>query len=222
MTSIKNILYISAASIFLAALFVSCKKNKDITIVLSGNVNDQNFGKKVNGASVSISSKKIENGSYNTSYKPIATTTTDVNGNYTFTFTRETVIDYKLVVSKENYFTHEEIISPDDVSTENGNIANVSFIPQSWIKVHIANENPINSDDRVDFSFYENTYNCEDCCNTLPITLYGKNVDTTYKCITWANKIVKHQALVYKLQISVKNGEIFTPHGDTAILEFSY
>lgn len=222
MTSLYRIILLSAASFLLVALFVSCKKNKEITIILSGNISDPNFNKKVSGASVTLLSKKVENGAYNTNYKTIATTTSDVNGNYSFTFTRETVIDYKLQISKENYFTHEEIISPDDISTENGNIIDISFIPQSWVRLKITNTNPYSANDRLDFSFYENTYDCESCCNTPAITLYGNDVDTTFKCTTWANKYLKYQAIVYKLQTSIKKGEIYTPQGDTAILEFSY
>ena len=222
MTVLKNILYIGAVSIFLAALFVSCKKNKEITILFSGNVSDPNFNQPVAEAVITLSSKNIENGSYNSNYKTVATTTTDVNGSYSFTFVRENVIDYKLTVTKNNYFSHEEIIIPDKLTTENGNVFNVSFIPQSWIRLHIVNENPTNTSDRLDFSFYENTYDCDYCCATLPITIYGESVDTTFKCATWANKTLGYQALVYKTQTSIKKGTIFTPFGDTAVLEFSY
>lgn len=211
--------------LFVTAFFLSCKKNKPIAITISGRISDPNQNNKsIADAVVSIYQKKLDNGSYNTNYKFISSTTTDAGGLYKIAFNKDNVIDYKIIIEKENYFVSETIYNPDKISTEDNNILNYSIYPKSWIKVHIRSDNPFNSTDKLSFSYFENLLeNCGSCCTYEPKVFIGNAIDTVIKCETWAYKTVGYQAFITKNGVSnIKNGTIYTPQGDTAMLNFYY
>ena len=224
-TFFKYILISSAVTLFVTAFFLSCKKNKPITITISGRISDPNQNNKsIADAVVSIYQKKLDNGSYNTNYKFITSTTTDAGGLFDLAFTKDNVIDYKIIVEKENYFLSETIYNPDKISTQQNNILNYSIYPKSWIKVHFRSDNPFNSNDKLSFSYYENLLEtCTSCCTYGPKTFIGNDIDTIIKCETWAYKTVSYQAFIIKNGVSnIRNGTIYTPQGDTAMLDFYY
>jgi hypothetical protein len=211
---------------FSTALFLSCKKDKPIVISVVGKISDPNQNNKaVQSATITIYSKKVSGGSFSNNYALITSVTSNSSGNYELNFERENAIDYKIVISKENYFSTDEIINSDEFSTESNNVINYNLYPKAWVKLRIVNDNPVNSNDRVDFNYLNSDLlqDCESCCTSQIKTFFGEVVDETFMCETWAFKTIGYQALVTKLNLgTVKNGSFSTSQGDTTFVTFAY
>ena len=164
----------------LSTLLISCKKGiADFT--LKGTVTDQTLDAPLVGATVKLYA--TEAGSLITSQ--LASTTTDAQGNYSFTFPRNKIETYYIQIEKPNYFEEYIAIPLSSLTIEEDNIRNYSVKAKAWIKFHFTNTNP-QSTDVLEFIKQEGKVDCDECCPGGYRYYYGA-VDTTFYCINDGN-----------------------------------
>ncbi|MDX2361183.1 MAG: hypothetical protein QNK23_10270 [Crocinitomicaceae bacterium] len=173
----KELLIIVLASV----LLIGCNKGKaDLTI--TGVINDQTHGTPLSGASVKLYS--IESGSQSTEL--LLTSTLGTDGVYTFTFPRDQVEGYKLLVEKTNYFTLEEIIQFGDLTIEEDNHYSYATTAKSWVKLTFQNTSPLPTD-ILDYNMVQGKSDCEGCHPAGTQSLIGA-IDTSFVYLNDGNE----------------------------------
>lgn len=181
--TLKVVLVIVCSALVLS----SCRKQKNIEYSLKGNIVDPNGNTPVSGVQVKLLVNKLDGGNFNSAFETIASTTTNANGDYTFTFNRENATAYKITYSRQFHFGSELEINPDDLNEEVDNIYNFDMPSMAWLRIHISNTNPFDANDEIDFQISDGAYNCGACCGTSIQTFTGMNVDTVVYCLNDGN-----------------------------------
>ena len=139
----------------------------------------------------------------------LKTVKTDASGNYQFTYTRQTILNYDVVAvnasSDYNEYT-QAVLIPDGAS----NVVNIFLTPYGWLKVHAKNVNPFDERDIAIFT-YE--------------TFVGSKVDTTFIVKVGGNRKVLRQLGVRVTKNGVQTSkkiDILTPPHDTTLLNIFY
>lgn len=165
---------------FLLITFVSCKKGK-ADFVIKGSINDQTYSAWLSNAEVKLFATEAGSSEENL----IATTTTDVSGNYSFTIPRDKMESYSIKINKSLYFEIHEIINFSSLTIEEDNIRNYSTTAKSWVKLRFINQNP-QPGDELKYTKEQGKTNCTECCAQGDYYLDGP-VDTTIYCINDGN-----------------------------------
>ena len=180
-----NLVVILALAIIIPT---SCKKDP-IEYTFKGHLTDLQSGNNVEGVAVKISQIVFNSTSTNSNYSTVANLSSDLNGDYSATFLREKVSDFKIELSKTGYFYHESIINPSDVSTENENIFDYVMEPKAWIKFQFVNLAPQNFDE-LTLILQNFKLGCSECIPNDYLYFSGA-VDTTLLFTTTAGAYAK-------------------------------
>lgn len=172
--------YIYFTFILGIALF-SCKKKGKADFTLKGTLTDATYSIPMDGANVQLFEKIAGNSSYDL----IGSSSTDGSGSYSFTFPRNSVESYKIIITKDLYFDIDQMINFSDLSIENDNIRNFSTTAKSWAKLRFINQSP-SALDVLKYTQTEGKQGCDLCCPSGEHTLMGA-VDTTIYCINDGN-----------------------------------
>jgi hypothetical protein len=171
---------------FFILILTACNKGKsDVTI--RGAITDGTFNGPLSSASVSLSEIATGGGVSNL----IAQTTLGLDGSYSFTFPRNIVEGYLLVVEKNNYFTINENIPFSDLTIEEDNILNFSTTALSWAKLRFINLSPLPGD-ILRYIRNEGKSDCLECCTGGEHFLYGA-IDTAIYCANDGNTTYSYQ-----------------------------
>ena len=139
----------------------------------------------------------------------LKTVKTDAQGNYQFTYTRQTILNYDVVAvnSSPDYNEYTQaVLIPNGES----NVVNVFLSPFGWLEVHVKNVSPVGLEDVLNFNYG---------------IFVGKNVDTIIVA-----KEVSSKTLQRPIGIRItKNGVVTSrivnvtiPPHDTAKLNIFY
>jgi hypothetical protein len=176
----KRILFLLPVLLFLMGTFSSCKKGKaDFT--LKGVVTDETFNTPFANVEVKLfsvpvaTSQKILIGSY----------TTGTDGSYTFTFPRDKMEKYILVVNKQNYFEINETVLFSSLSIKEDNIRNIGTTAMSWARLVFLNTAPL-AGDHMRYIKQDGKSGCMECCPVTQQDFYGA-LDTSIYCVNDAN-----------------------------------
>ena len=160
--------------------FTSCKKGKaDFT--LTGKITDTSFNASLEGATV----KLYETVAGGSSTNLIGTSTTGSDGSYSFTFPRDQVETYTLVVTKHNYFDVDQDIEFSSLSTEDDNVRNYSTTAKAWVNLRFIHNGGM-STDLLEYTKQEGKQDCMECCPISQQSLMG-NIDTSIYCVNDGN-----------------------------------
>jgi ribosomal protein S27E len=190
---------------------LACSK-KTSKFTISGKINDSSLNQNLSNATISIY-KKLQGNSFETF---IASTTTNSEGNYSFTFDRDKSEKYTLKISKENYFPIEESILFSSLTVDGENVRNYSTTAKSWARLHFKNIDP-KPEDQLRFMKQQGKVSCNECCPTDYQYIYGAS-DTSIYCINDGNTIysfiyavigTQNQALKSILTIPFDTTEIY-------------
>ena len=139
---------------FCMFLFVlSCKKNRDNMIDISGNVKNAINNQSVAGVQVVLEVKELGGNSFSNTFTEIGSNSTDALGNYGFSFENRNAIEYRLKFSSDNYFSKITSINPDDLDLVDANVYDESIYSWSYLKVNISNTFPFNAADQITLNF---------------------------------------------------------------------
>lgn len=166
-------------------VFSACKKGKgDFT--LKGVITDTTFSQPHVGAVVKL--YQVPAGT--TQEILIGTQTLGSDGAYSFTFPRDKMEKYVVKVTKNNYFSLNEIVYFSELTLEEDNTANFSTTAKAWAKLRFINSNP-QPGDVLTYIKQEGKANCSECCTTSETIFYGA-LDTTIYCINDGNKVYSY------------------------------
>lgn len=168
----------------IVALLVGCKKGR-VELTLKGVISDSTFGTKHEGALLYL--YEVEAGSLDENL--IGSTTLASDGSYEFTFKRNKVESYHLLVIKDGYFDIDQIISLSDLTTKEENIRDYNTTAMSWAKVHLKTFNPSG---HLIVLKTKGKSNCPDCCPGGDMEFWG-TLDTTFYCINDGNTIYEYK-----------------------------
>ncbi len=159
---------------------VSCSK-KISKYTLSGTIRDSSLDENLSNATISIY-KKLQGNSFETL---IGTSSTNSQGQYSFTFDRDKSEKYILKISKDKYFSTEETILFTSLTIEGNNIRNYSTTAKSWVKLHFKNIDA-KPEDQLRYMKQEGKVSCDECCPIDYQYIYG-SADTSIYCINDGN-----------------------------------
>ena len=164
----QNIKIIIYSNFILFSVF-RCKKNKD-TIHIRGSVYDPNLKVNVSGARVILQSSAVQAGIYNSSYQDIGTANSDASGRFSFDIAVVRVLGYKIIINKNNYFYSETDINATAWSGGNTYYPVYDIYPQAYVKMHIQNVKPYDTQDIIYYSVtsinnQQVSNNCSGCCS---------------------------------------------------------
>jgi hypothetical protein len=188
-------------------LLFACKKEK-ANFVITGKITDNTFKTQLINTEVKLYEISIKN-----SYETLAqTTTTDANGNYSFTVVRDPIEKYILVCEKKNYFSLRETIQFSSLSIKENNIRNYGVTAQSWVKIRFK-KNPTSEPISIRYLPQEGKKFCSQCCSNTEQQLY-QVTDTSLICINDGNT---NYSIYYWIMNTNLEGlsEINTPPFDT-------
>lgn len=202
--------------ILLFILSSSCKP-KEISYQINGLLEDVSFQKPLSGATV----KLYEKSANNFDFKEVTSVTSDEKGEFVITFPRNRVIEYRIVLSKDNYFESAYSILPSELKPNDAVAREFSLSAWSWVKIHLQNTGEANDTDHFVYKKLEGKSDCEFCCpNGEEHHLYGV-IDTTFYCMAEGRSKFSY---FYQLQGTsfLGNKEIMTVPMDTVTLETVY
>ena len=208
--------------LLLAISLYACKKENNSTITLAGTISDSTTG-AIGGANIQFSVKEISGGTFSSIFQTYYSGTSASDGTYTHTFDAHNALEYKIEITSENRFDQEYIINPDDLERNATNTFNFSLIPQSWYRVNIRNTSPYDSTDLIQYQIASSQLSCPGCCHNLIQLFDGDLVDTTFKCMTTGNSMLKTSWNVTKNGFLMPfSDSVYCSTGDTAVMNINY
>ena len=170
--------YLSIILLFL--ITVSCKKGQ-ANFVLKGTITDLTFNQSLKGATVKLYQVPVGT----TQNQLLNSSIIGNDGSYTFTFPRDKMEKYIMVITKTNYFDISEEVFFSTLSTKDDNIRNFSTTAKSWAKLTFINSNPLPSD-QLKYIKQAGKEGCSECCSDAEQLLVG-TVNTSIYCINDGN-----------------------------------
>ena len=176
----KRVLFLTLLLTVFSGTFSSFKKGKaDFT--LKGVLTDETFNTPFANAEVKLYSVPVA-----TSQQIlIGSSTTGSDGAYSFTFPRDKMEKYVLVVTKDNYFEINETVLFSNLSITEDNVRNYGTTAMSWARLIFLNQSPLASD-HLRYIKQEGKAGCMECCPIAQQEYYG-TLDTSIYCINDAN-----------------------------------
>lgn len=202
--------------IFTLFLFVACKP-KGVTYSIKGTVFDASFNQSFADGKVQLFEKSVTG----FAYKEVATVYTTSEGEFKITFPRNRVLDYKIVITKDDYFQGEFIILPNELIPNDDYQQTFSMYAHAWVKIHLQNVDEVNSYDDLIYKKLTGKEDCVACCpNGETQHFYGAN-DTTFYCMAEGGKPFSYY---YELSNTafMGNEQVIAVPLDTVTLETLY
>lgn len=193
----KKLIFVVIATAAILLPF-SCKKNKELTIVIEGTIRNEGTLDAAQGVTVKIKYQEVGSGTISTAYKTIATTTTDANGHYQVSFTKPKASEFRYELSSPYHFSVETTESADNVSASTTNTRDFTVGAIGWFSVHIKNASPQTIQDQCIYQNTSEAYGCTGCCSNAAYTFQGTSVDTTVICQRKAGSKIKFNWIVFK------------------------
>ena len=208
---------------FAVSLFHACKKEDQTPeLTIQGTIFDNTTQAGVPGVSVRLSEQVVSGGTFSSVFQTISTVTTSSNGSYSFNFPREAASAYRLEISRENYFSRELDINPDNVSVGSPYSSSLGITPMAWAKFSMVNASPLSAADVATFQYLNASFTCS-CCNNEQSTYTGMNVNSSEKCLLEGNFMLRYRYTVNKdtLSLSVIDSA-FCAAFDTTFISINY
>ncbi|OFX44549.1 MAG: hypothetical protein A2046_12000 [Bacteroidetes bacterium GWA2_30_7] len=192
----------------MALLTFSCKR-KEEHIVVFGQIYDNEQNIPLQNVKVVLSGKKIESGTWSNAYSNLGSTISDAQGNYSIDIENIKVSDFKIELSKDNYFQHFAEYKTDEIS-KGDNVFNFRLHSKAFIKLFIKNTSAFNNQDLFTYKIANFQNNCFECCTDSSFTYTGQNIDIIKKCSTYGayNLIINY---------SVKKNNVLKEYSDSIL-----
>jgi len=205
--------------ILFITILMSCKKDP-IIYKYSGQLTDKNTASIIPNATIKFYQKKINVNALNPNYIFVGETTSDSEGNYTFEFLREKILEIKVEVSHGDFYGTQKVISSADISTENVNIADFKMESKAWISVRLYNSFVVQGE-QLNFYKHNVKEGCSTCC-TNGYTIATENTpDTTFVCNVIGDVVFNYTYGEVTANTST-NGSIYCVKGDTNDIYIQY
>jgi hypothetical protein len=202
--------------VFLFATLIalsSCKKGQ-ASFIIKGNVSDETFQTSLTNATIQL--YRIAAG---TNEETLISELESTDGSFRFEVKRDKTTQYKIAVTKQNYFPIVKEIPFNSLSIEQENTVSLSTTAQSWVKLRFNNLNALSSD-HLKYIKQNGKVNCDECCPATEQHLYGPQ-NTSFICPNDANTTY---SIFYAVLNTTDQGikSVITPAFDTTELLITY
>ena len=171
--------------IFSIILF-SCKE-KSPQFELSGHVENAFLGSSLNGVKATLFKQEVSNGVVNAFYVEETTGYSDANGTFHLYWPNQQVLSYKIKLEKENYYSREIVINPDELQLSTVNSKWYEIFAKSWLNLNVTSSALTGS---ISFSSPETNEICE--CESLGNISFTANEPLHIDCATFGNAYLKY------------------------------
>ena len=198
---------------FLPILFC-CKKGTGVFII-KGKITDETFSTGLDGAIIKLYKVPVAS----SSRILVESFTLQEDGNYSFTFPREKIEKYILVVEKNLYFKLEKEIYYSDLTVNEPLVCNYGTKAKSWVELRFVNP-VLEPSDHFRFIKQDGLVGCEECCSNAEENIYV-NPYFSRICINNANELY---SILYWDIGGLEQGykEVLTVPFDTTLLLVNY
>ncbi len=190
----KNFCLVLLFSVFI----FSCKEESN-NFKISGRTKDASSNTSLPYVSVSIEQKALVNGILTNYFQEADVTQSDVNGNYSLEWKKENIVEARLLVSRDFYYSKEIALSPDQLRNETSLEKDVALWPESSVNVTITN---LSGASIIQFNWINSNFECT-CCTNEQKTFTNLS-DTTFQCSVYGGKWLK-----YNCAASGSSGSVF-------------
>jgi hypothetical protein len=197
---------------------LSCKKG-EITYDFEGHIIESVGNTPLAGVEVTISQILFSSSVANYNYQPGGSGTSDSNGDWSISFKREKVTDFRIEMKKDGYFDKLIEFTSGDATIEDPNIHDVTIDAEAWVIFDLENLSPMPGDQlsMVLMNFRED---CQGCgVNTF--YYFHDDLDTNLLFKTTAGKYNRFQ-LNDVNSATLIDDSILTIPFDTVTYSFSY
>lgn len=212
------------AVLLISVLFLSsCEKEEESpSLNIQGRILDSTTGNGVEGASVQLSQKVLNEGTFSSIFQPVGTVNTSSNGNFAFEFPREAASEMRLVIETDNYFGKTIEINPDNVTIGSPYSTNIQIDPRAWLRWTLINQMPLSSQDLINFELLDANFTCE-CCANDQYSFSGMNVNESEKCQLIGNFMMTYRYTVIKDTLNqTVIDSVFCTSFDTTFVSIQY
>ena len=134
--------------ILYALIFItifSCKRKEEHIFVI-GQTYDNEQNVPIQNVKVVLYGRKIESGSWSSTYTKLGSDVSDAQGSYSIDIENIKASDFKIELTKDNYYSHAVEYKTDDISKGN-NVFNFGLHSIAFVKLYIKNSNPATNQD---------------------------------------------------------------------------
>jgi hypothetical protein len=212
---------IISSTLFLGA----CKKEKkpfmlEISSTIKSQVQDVNI---VDAKIVLFVQELNNNGVYSSAFLKKAEVKSDSNGKFSIVFEQGNAVNYRLEISKEQYFFVKKEFNSNDIRPDAPYKEDIMMMPEAFVKIRAINKNRFNENDAISISAFVENSDC-DCCQNASYNFVGV-ADTSYSCLLYGPKEYK---ILYSVKrdnmnnVAPKMETFFCPALETKVFEIIY
>jgi len=171
-------------------VFFSCKEESN-NFKIAGRTKDASSNVSLPYVSVSIEQKALVNGILTNYFQEADATQSDVNGSYNLEWKKENIVEARLVVSRDFYYSQEIALSPDQLRNEISLEKDIAMWPESSVNVTLVNGSAAGV---IQFNWVNANFNCTCCSNE--VKTFNNLADTTFQCNVYGGKWVKYNCVI--------------------------
>jgi hypothetical protein len=200
--------------LLLLPLLFSCKKGTG-NFIIKGKITDETFSTGLDGAIIKLYKVPVAS----SSRILVESFTLQEDGNYSFTFTRERMDKFIVVVEKNLYFKLEKEIFYASFTVNEPLICNYGTKAKAWVELRFVNA-VVQPSDHFRYIKQDGLVGCEDCCANTEENIYA-NPYFSKICINNANELY---SILYWNIGTFQQGysEVLTVPFDTTLLLINY
>jgi hypothetical protein len=200
--------------LLLLPLVFSCKKGTG-NFIIKGEITDETFSTGLDGAIIKLYKVPVAS----SSRILVESFSIQEDGNYSFTFPRERMEKYILVIEKNLYFKLEKEIYYSDLTVNEPLIRNYGTKAKSWVELRFVNA-VVQPSDHFRFIKQDGLVGCDECCSNTEENIYA-NPYFSKICINNANELY---SILYWNIGTLQQGynEVITTPFDTTLLLINY
>jgi hypothetical protein len=167
-------------------VFFSCKEESN-KYKIEGRTKDASSNTSLPYVSVSIEQKALVNGVLTNYFQEADEAQSDVNGIYALEWMKENIVEARLVVSRDFYYSKEIALSPDQLRNETSLEKDIDLWPESSVNVTLAN---LSGSTIVQFNWINANFECICCSNE--VKTFTNLSDTTFQCAVYGGRWIKY------------------------------
>lgn len=209
--------------LFTSVLLMSNCKKKENNVKFSGKVINPGNNQAVGDAQVSLSSTSVQSWVYNSNFQDIASVNSNQDGSFEFQFEEQAASAYRIYIYKPKYFSNTTVINANDVTSESGYYSTFDLVPEAMIILHVKNQTPADSADRILYKILRGAVSCPNGCPASYIEGLGMNYDTLITCKTEGDKFFLVESNITKGGGTiVRRDSVYITPFDTTALNILY
>ena len=200
--------------LLLLPLVFSCKKGTG-NFIIKGEITDETFSTGLDGAIIKLYKVPVAS----SSRILVESFTLQNDGNYSFTFPRERMEKFIVVVEKNLYFKLEKEIFYASFTVNEPLICNYGTKAKAWVELRFVNA-VVQPNDHFRYIKQDGLVGCDECCSNTEENIYA-NPYFSKICINNANELY---SILYWNIGTLQQGyeEVLTAPFDTTLLLINY